>query len=475
MSKIGRNSPCPCGRGEKYKRCCEPKGEKFDERNDDEWIRKLSVRGKNMLFTEIIADALQLDSWHMQPNSFQEFIKLLKRSVTADAVKKIHLAIPKIWPDSEDLDRCLAEESNNNSGLFIGSYLFDSTVSFLNRHALYDQSFILVDPFHDPRVIAPEYNPVDNPAEHITTTFHYILVWLQLIPWIEQGIVKIIRDPGDFNYSLRKETWSASQERGNIPELRSELEKSEKPDEMHDFFQDQLLASPDEYVIKDLKSDDFTEDQIKKFLKKRREESLYFVNSKEKSQILAWSTGTNYEMGKYICEKTNSHIITDLSYRWKEMEYDRRVNNIELSSWSPFAKAFSNVDMRHLQGLTFDDLLKLRNDGYLDDMRRTWNSSSSGNDFDLNRVEDLSAEFTHHIREAEMEWNKIDSGLVKWFGSESILGATIGVGLGTASWLPAAAVAAAGAVNLVQSRNQRKNFINRYPAGFLIDKVRKNA
>ena len=25
MSKIGRNAPCPCGSGEKYKRCCERK------------------------------------------------------------------------------------------------------------------------------------------------------------------------------------------------------------------------------------------------------------------------------------------------------------------------------------------------------------------------------------------------------------------------------------------------------------------
>jgi len=25
MGKIGRNSPCPCGSGEKYKRCCEKK------------------------------------------------------------------------------------------------------------------------------------------------------------------------------------------------------------------------------------------------------------------------------------------------------------------------------------------------------------------------------------------------------------------------------------------------------------------
>ena len=27
MSKIGRNDPCPCGSGEKYKRCCQGKDE----------------------------------------------------------------------------------------------------------------------------------------------------------------------------------------------------------------------------------------------------------------------------------------------------------------------------------------------------------------------------------------------------------------------------------------------------------------
>jgi SEC-C motif len=27
MAKIGRNDPCPCGSGEKYKRCCLPRDE----------------------------------------------------------------------------------------------------------------------------------------------------------------------------------------------------------------------------------------------------------------------------------------------------------------------------------------------------------------------------------------------------------------------------------------------------------------
>lgn len=26
MNKTGRNDPCPCGSGKKFKKCCEPKG-----------------------------------------------------------------------------------------------------------------------------------------------------------------------------------------------------------------------------------------------------------------------------------------------------------------------------------------------------------------------------------------------------------------------------------------------------------------
>jgi len=32
MAKIGRNTPCPCGSGEKYKRCCESKEKEMKQR-----------------------------------------------------------------------------------------------------------------------------------------------------------------------------------------------------------------------------------------------------------------------------------------------------------------------------------------------------------------------------------------------------------------------------------------------------------
>ena len=182
-------------------------------------------------------------------------------------------------------------------------------------------------------------------------------------------------------------------------------------------------------------------------------------------------------MGKYICEKTDSHIITDLSYRWKEIAYDRKEKGLEVNAWTSFAKAIQESQLKYLNGLSFNDLLKLRKDGYLEDMRaflrRVWTSCSTGEPFDENNVENLSAELIEHINIAESEWNKIDANLVKWFGSESIIGTTIGIAAGTAHWIPAVAIAAAGAVNLVQSKMERNKFISRYPAAYFISSIRR--
>lgn len=427
----------------------------------------------------MIAEALRLDSIGSQVKSFPEFVKLVKSAVTPEAVRKIHLTVAEIWPDKRDLERCLAEEKSRHSGLYIGTYLFDVTANLLNRHALYDSTIILIDPFHDFRNIATAYNPIEKPEEHITTTFHYSLLWLQLLPWIEAGIVRIIRDPGDIDHQLRKITWEISRTRSESTEvLKAALKNQNRPEELEDFFRDQYsLSHPDEFWIKQMKDIDVSEDELRGYLKKKREESLYFVDHGNKSQLLYWSSGVNYEMGKYICEKTDSHIITDFDYRWKEIEYDRKANGEHVNAWTPFSKAFQNAELHYLNGISLDDLLKLRLDGHLEDMRgflrRVWNASAAGDEFDTNNEESLAAELRDHINTAKHEWSKIDTKLATWFGGESVLGTAIGVTAGTANWLPAVSIAAAGMINLAVAASERKSFIPRYPAAFFIGNIRK--
>jgi hypothetical protein len=67
---------------------------------------------------------------------------------------------------------------------------------------------------------------------------------------------------------------------------------------------------------------------------------------------------------------------------------------------------------------------------------------------------------------------KIDRNLIKWFGSESVLGIELGVSSGAAAWAPAVAVASAGAINLLLSFKERSSFMTNYPAAFFIDSIR---
>lgn len=46
--KIGRNDPCPCGSGKKYKKCCLDKNKKFERATSAEFAKKYleSIREK---------------------------------------------------------------------------------------------------------------------------------------------------------------------------------------------------------------------------------------------------------------------------------------------------------------------------------------------------------------------------------------------------------------------------------------------
>jgi hypothetical protein len=57
MSKVGRNEPCPCGSGKKYKKCCEPR--------DQELSREQSRRAATESFAAIaraLAEDMELAS-----------------------------------------------------------------------------------------------------------------------------------------------------------------------------------------------------------------------------------------------------------------------------------------------------------------------------------------------------------------------------------------------------------------------------
>jgi hypothetical protein len=442
-------------------------------------IRHLSARGKNMLFLNRLGGILQLDRFaNADPRD-------LKRAFTPNVVRQIYEAVAEIWPSSDDLERVLQGESVRTSGLYVGTYEPESIIQGVTRHTIYSESLLLVDPFTHPRKVRDEYSPLLHPEQYRPTAFRCTLFWLQMLPWIEAGIVRIIRTPGDLNTRIEHESNEIQTRRfDTYPELKELIRQAadEQFNINNPLVEHFVLHEPDEQLtagFKEMHPDlsDADLDKFMSYIRARRERNPYYMEplmgaDGKIAQLIVTTSGASYDMAKQIAQLTKSHLITDLPSRWKEIELDRSEGDVDNGIWTPFAKAFHGLDIKYLNDVPLDLVLRLRREQRLEGlrsfMRKVWKTAEPDESFEPTAVENLAAELHDKVREAEDEWAKIGRDLLKWLGGVGAL-ATPFIAKGGAEWTAAAIGAAvAGAGALAISTHQRNSFQNRYPAGFFL-------
>jgi hypothetical protein len=481
--RIGPNDLCPCRSGKKYKKCCRGKidWERIINEPNENPAEYLSLRGKNMFFLERVADALQLDRVQ-NPNDLAEF----KRAFTASAVRKIAEAIITTWPNGSDLNRALREERTSTAAFYSGTYDPEAVKRGVTRHSLYADTILLADPLVDPRHVRPEFNPIENPDQHRSATLRWVTLWFAMSPWIEAGIVKFVRTPGDFDTGLEFQTMKqAEQLREQEPELaalQADFVNTEADHLMKSYKRQMLLGFPDDYLrqrIREWKpSLSNTEvEGILRYMHRLRDADPYFIDTIDKmkeGELLQVTTGTNYYMAKIIAMSTGAHLITDLEIRWKELELDKRSVGFDPSAWNPFAKAFSSLRWQFLDNVPLEAALRLRKENRLENMRsflrRAWRAAAPEDSYQPSAATELAAELDERIRDAEVEWRAIDSDLLKWFGTElaaGVLGLGPAIAMGAASWA-AGGVAVAAATTLAVAQRKRADWETKFPAGFFL-------
>ncbi|MBI2489263.1 MAG: SEC-C domain-containing protein [Planctomycetes bacterium] len=484
---IGRNRKCPCGSGKKYKKCCFGKNNLQSFIKKDNNIRNLSVRERNLLFLERIAEALQF-------NKIDDNWQDIKAACTPDAVKKIHEAIIEIWPLNTNIRAVLGQFIREVSGIYIGDYTDPSSVEKgIVRQSLYSDKIIIIDPFLYPTSVRNEYNPILNPTKYRTTTLRNIHFWFRLTPWINAGLVEIVRSPCDFDHKLQWESMKRQREKyaSNV-ELKNIADDWVKQKvESVTIFEELLgLHIPDSQHKKAAKElfPNIKDEDVNKLLshiKTQREKHPFYLEPIIKNgcfaeEIHTLTSGTSYDMAKLMAEMSGAYLITDMPAKWKEIEIDRKEANIDNGKWSPFAKALQGLSFKYLDNIDLNTALKLRKDeGRLEDLRlflrQVWTAVKSEEPFDDENIINLASELHQKIREAEEEWKNIDRDLIKWFGSElaaGILGGQL-ISTGNAVWM-AAAIATAGITNLFVSQHRRQSFPGRFPAAFFMDLRKKS-
>jgi len=484
QSKIGRNDFCPCGSGKKFKHCCEGKVDWrriIHDRAD--WTPYLSIRGRNILFVNKIAEALQMDAGP-GPRSLKDY----KKAFTTEAVKKIHESLMEVWPPDIDIGRTLQASRGDISGLYIGDYRTEYILKGLVRHSIYSTKLLVVDPFVYPTSVRDEYNPILTPKQYRTQTLKNVNFWFSLLPWIDAGIVEVIRTPADFDRKLNWDSLHRQQKKfEENEELRKAVERSvSELGERHkeeEAFRHLILSAPNEYLEKvfdeiGLEKEGLTVKDFIAYIGHRREQDPDFLEplgpGGSSGQLHMLSSGASYDIAAMTSNLTGSYLVTDIFSKWKEIEFDREQNNAQNKEWGPFAKAFQEVELKCLNNLRLEHALVLRKEEHLDGLRaflrKVWKSACSAHPYSEANAQLLGDELKDHIRRAEEEWKEIDRRLLRWFGAElsaGLLAAGPLIASGYGVFL-AAAFASAGAITLGTRQRERKAFQTKFPAAFFL-------
>ncbi len=478
--KLGRNDLCPCGTGNKFKNCCSNKKD-WDTiltKNIPTISENLTLRGKNILFYNLLVDALELK------NKDNIDIKTIKKACTPKAVQKIHSAVLAVWPHEKDLQRILKSEADNDAALYIGHYEPAAMIRGITRHSLYSKKIFVVDTFTDPRMVRPEFNPLEHPDKYLETTLKDLRLWFTLFPWIEAGIVNFIKNPCDFDAKLNYECMMTSQKRfDENPDMEKYIDDvpEEALEEMKEWH---LISYPDSRIremLKEFKKDISPEEieNVVSMVHVKRDNHPYFVPfiNEDKKQFrdsyLAIKSGANFEMAKLIASSINSSLITDMAFRWEEIEMDHSNFMIKQEHWNSFSKAFQEIGISFLNNSNIDYALKIRKQNYLSEIRdflsRIWRDCMSDNLFDEKNIKILEEELRHHLKEAEIEWGNIEKKFFKNFGTaaSAIVSSYPIIAKGSAEYL-IGSLGINGLTNLGVMWHEKHNFTKKYPASFFL-------
>lgn len=483
-AKVGRNDLCPCGTGKKYKHCCDGKVD-WNKiiRTGGDWSPHLSIRGRNLHFVNQVSEILEFDTGGI--SSLSDY----KKQFTTANVRKIHEALLEAWPPETDIFSVLEAVDADVSGLYIGDYAPEYITRGIVRHSIYANKILIVDPFVYPKSVRNEFNPIIDPAQYRAQTLKNVNFWFALSPWIEAGIIEVIRTPADFDPELN---WDSMKRQKKKFDEIEELKEAAKitVDEMQErhfknmSYEHLLLSAPDSHLektIKDagLEKDGFTAQDFLKYIHAKREEDPNFLEpmgtSPGSGQLHTMSTGASYDIAQLTARLTGSYLVTDLHVRWREIELDRQSHNADNRVWSPFAKAVQDCPLRYLNQLQLGHALKLRNEGRLESLRgflhRVWKRARTDDEFDEANAVLLAEELKSEIADADTEWRQIDQDLLKIVGTELVAGLMAAgplIASGHGNFLAAAGIAA-GTANVATSTFRRKRFPDRFPAAFFMN------
>ena len=223
--KLKARDFCGCGSGRAYKICCEAKPVALRPT----W-EVISIRERNMiLFNGIrkILDISESRDWAS-----------VRRDITDEKISEVYSLYDALWPLETDLLSMLPKPDGQARGIYTGLLHPRTIANCALGSTLYFDELLVEHPFVHPRTVKDEFSPVKNPQIYRQEFLKSLVLFLHIVPFIENGLINLFPDPCNFDFHLRDQMY-------NMATMRSRFlhSRANKEPELVKVFQDDYRRS----------------------------------------------------------------------------------------------------------------------------------------------------------------------------------------------------------------------------------------
>lgn len=308
---------CGCGSGRAFGACCERKRVVLRP----SW-EEFSIRERNlMLFTgmsKILGIAEDRD-W-----------VTVRREITDEKIRDVYSLYDVLWPRETNLLAMLPKPDGEARAIYTGM-LHPSVISNCALGlSLYFDDLLIEHPFIHPRTVNKEFSPLEHPKSYRQEFLKSVVMFMMIMPLVEQGLVTLFPDPCNFDFHLRDQMFDMAKFRSQEMKVDAKEEAGFMELMKEEHKRSMLLLPPKalrHQVLRDSPelNEKTVEDVLDGFDMLRERDPLAVLQEgsleggKGGGQLMPFKMAPNFEITMYLAQATGSCIVTDSVFRWREL------------------------------------------------------------------------------------------------------------------------------------------------------------
>jgi hypothetical protein len=308
---------CGCGSGRAFGACCERKRVVLRP----SW-EEFSIRERNlMLFTgmsKILGIAEDRD-W-----------VTVRREITDEKIRDVYSLYDVLWPRETNLLAMLPKPDGEARAIYTGM-LHPSVISNCALGlSLYFDDLLIEHPFIHPRTVNKEFSPLEHPKSYRQEFLKSVVMFMMIMPLVEQGLVTLFPDPCNFDFHLRDQMFDMAKFRSQEMKVDAKEEAGFMELMKEEHKRSMLLLPPKalrHQILRDSPelNEKTVEDVLAGFDMLRERDPLAVLQEgsleggKGGGQLMPFKMAPNFEITMYLAQATGSCIVTDSVFRWREL------------------------------------------------------------------------------------------------------------------------------------------------------------